>query len=184
MSTDNSTNAAAGGGAMANRAPVTDRVNVEPAILRGMTISEAQIVASVSMVAFLLLGAILWRLTGFWQIVLILGIFGPSVCIWYASSYLAQVKLNRPDAYCTQAIHIWWAKLGVVSCKFTRHSGYWSLGRGLGMDLSGVFDVDATSTKPKGKPGLLGLPSFLRRRKDASADVDRDDIHSTSKGAA
>jgi conjugative transfer region protein (TIGR03750 family) len=169
---------------MANRAPVTDRVNVEPAILRGMTISEAQIVASVSLVAFLVLGAILWRLTGFWQIVLILGIFGPSACLWYASSYLAQVKLNRPDAYYTQAIHIWWANLGVVSCKFTRHTGYWSLGRGLGLDLSGVFDIDAHTTKPEGKPGLLGLLTFLRRRKDASADAGSGENLPTSKGAA
>jgi conjugative transfer region protein (TIGR03750 family) len=148
MSSDNTPNSAGGGGT-AKWAPVTDRVNVEPVILRGMTMSEAQLVAAVSMVVFLLLGAGLWFITGFWQVVLILGIFGPSACLWYASAYLAQIKRGRPDAYYTQAIHIWWAQKGLVKHKFTRHEGYWSLGRDLGLNLSSPLDPNEAIGSPQ-----------------------------------
>ena len=56
------------------RAPITDRVNVEPAILNGMTLTEAKVIGSVSFVVFMLIGALLFSVTHYWQFMLVLGI--------------------------------------------------------------------------------------------------------------
>ena len=71
------------------RAPITDRVNVEPAILNGMTLTEAKVIGSVSFVVFMLIGALLFSVTRYWQFMLVLGTFGPAFVLWFASQYLA-----------------------------------------------------------------------------------------------
>ena len=45
------------------RAPITDRVNVEPPILNGMTVSEAQVIALTALAVFLLIGGLLFSVT-------------------------------------------------------------------------------------------------------------------------
>ena len=57
------------------RAPITDRVNVEPAILNGMTVTEAQWIGAVALGIFLLVGGLVFLVTGFWQVWLLLAIF-------------------------------------------------------------------------------------------------------------
>ena len=57
-----------------------------------------------------LLGVILLLITGFWQFILVLGVAGPLIALWYASAYLQKAKRGRPDGYYTQAIHLWLAK--------------------------------------------------------------------------
>ena len=122
------------------RAPITDRVNIEPAILNGMTVTEAQWIAGIAMVVFLLIGGLLYLVTGLWQFVLLLTVFGTALTLWFGSQVLARVKRGRPDAYYTQAIHLWLAHRGLTRPKFITYHGWWSLGRTLEFSLDSPFD--------------------------------------------
>ncbi len=122
------------------RAPITDRVNIEPAILNGMTVTEAQWIAGIAMVVFLLIGGLLYLVTGLWQFVLLLTVFGTALTLWFGSQVLARVKRGRPDAYYTQAIHLWLAHRGLTRPKFITYHGWWSLGRTLDFSLDSPFD--------------------------------------------
>ena len=117
------------------RAPITDRVNVEPAILNGMTVTEAQWIGLLALVVFLLVGFLVFLVTGFWQVWLLLAIFGTALVLWFASVYLARIKRGRPDAYYTQALHLWLVQRGLAGAKFINHHGWWSLGRSMGFSL-------------------------------------------------
>ena len=122
------------------RAPITDRVNIEPATLNGMTVTEAQWIAGIAMVVFLLIGGLLYLVTGLWQFVLLLTVFGTALTLWFGSQVLARVKRGRPDAYYTQAIHLWLAHRGLTRPKFITYHGWWSLGRTLDFSLDSPFD--------------------------------------------
>ncbi|OAD41696.1 hypothetical protein LPB72_10275 [Hydrogenophaga crassostreae] len=129
------------------RAPVTDRVNVEPAIIRGMTVTEAKVISLVAVPVFLVIGGIVLLVTGFWQFILVLGIAGPLFTLWYASGRLQKIKRNRPDGYYTQAIHFWLAKRGLVTSHYLSLHGHWDLGRSLDLNLSHPFEVHEPSAK-------------------------------------
>lgn len=131
------------------RAPVTDRVNVEPAILRGMTVTEAKVISLVAVPVFLLLGIFLMYLTGFWQIILALGVVGPLITLWLASAKLQELKRNRPDGYYTQALHLWMARRGLVTNKFLSHDGQWDLGRSLDLSLAHPYELKEKAAKPQ-----------------------------------
>jgi conjugative transfer region protein (TIGR03750 family) len=116
-------------------APLTDRVNVEPPILHGMTESEATMIGLASLIAWVAVGAVVAVVVGLWQVILVTAVFGPTLTLWKASSYLAGLKRNRPDGYYWQALSLWLAKHGLAPQRFIRHAGYWSLGRDLPFSL-------------------------------------------------
>jgi conjugative transfer region protein (TIGR03750 family) len=118
------------------RVPLTHRVNVEPSVLRGMTVTEAKVIAAVSVPLFLLLGTVLTLLTGVWQLLLLLAVFGPLATLWFGSARLQDLKRGRPDGYYTQALHLWLARKGYAKCRFLIHQGQWDLGRSLPFSLS------------------------------------------------
>ena len=130
------------------RAPITDRVNVEPAILNGMTLTEAKVIGSVSFVVFMLIGALLFSVTHYWQFMLVLGTFGPAFVLWFASQYLARIKRGRPDGYYTQAIHLWLANRGLATPKFLIYHGWWGLGRSLDLSLASAFEPPPEKFSP------------------------------------
>lgn len=122
-------------------APLTDRVNVEPPILNGMTTTEASYIAAVSFTVFIALGGLLVAITGLWQCLLVVGLFCPLAVLWWASKYLARIKRNRPDAYYAQAMHFWASGKGLSKSKFILHNGYWSLGKTMDGNFSSPFHV-------------------------------------------
>ena len=137
------------------RAPVTDRVNVEPAIMRGMTVTEARLIALVAFPLCILLGVILLMITGFWQFILMLGMVGPLVALWVGSGYLQTIKRGRPDGYYTQAIHLWLAKRGLTTNQFLSHNGQWDLGRSMDFALAHPYEIKEAKeikTKPATDP--------------------------------
>ena len=116
-------------------APLTDRVNVEPPILRGMTESEATTIGLAAVVAWLIVGVVVAVVVGLWQVILACVVVGPMITLWKASAVLARLKRNRPDGYYWQALLLWLAKHGLAPQRFIRHDGYWSLGRALPFSL-------------------------------------------------
>ncbi|THT98404.1 TIGR03750 family conjugal transfer protein [Lampropedia puyangensis] len=131
---------------MQDRAPLTDLINAEPAIFQGMTVTEAKVIGAVSMVLFLTLGTVLFAMTGFWQFIVVCGIFGPLVLMWFASAQLAMVKRGRPDGYYSQAIHLWLTEKGLGRSHFIRHNGYWALGRTLDFSLSAPYEFPSAES--------------------------------------
>ena len=132
------------------RAPITDRVNVEPAILNGMTVTEAQVIGLVALAVFLLIGAVIFVVSRQWQVLLLLAIFGPAIVLWYSSMYLAKIKRGRPDGFYTQAIQIWREEHGLIwgQPKFLRYSGWWGLGRTLDLSLTSSLNPPPEKTAP------------------------------------
>ena len=88
-----------------------------------------------ALVVFLLVGFLVFLVTGFWQVWLLLSTFGTAMVLWFASLYLARIKRGRPDAYYTQALHLWLVQRGLAGAKFINHHGWWSLGRSMGFSL-------------------------------------------------
>ena len=108
---------------------LTDRTNVEPAILQGMTVTEAKFIGIVAMLAWLLLAALIFVVTGIWQVFLLLGVFGPAATLWLASSYLAHIKRGKPDGYYSQALALRMVAWGLGKPVLKDREGWWSQGR-------------------------------------------------------
>lgn len=148
MSTRTRSQAAADIEAVRHKAPVTDRVNVEPSILNGMNMPEAQVIGAVSLVVFLIIGGLVFSVTRLWQVWLLLSLIGPTLALWFGSLYLARIKRGRPDAYYTQAIHLWLAQRSLAKPRFITYHGWWSLGRSLDLSLASPLEPPQESTKP------------------------------------
>jgi conjugative transfer region protein (TIGR03750 family) len=110
-------------------APLTDRVNSEPPILKGLSASEALYAAMVFFPLWLLVGGILGFAFGSWQVVMALTVIGPMVSVWVSAGYLAGLKRNRPDHYYVHAFALWRHRLGLGVAPFITRSGVWELGR-------------------------------------------------------
>ena len=137
------------------RAPLTDRVNSEPAILHGMSVTEAKVIFLVSFVLFSVIAGIVFAFLHIWQLLLCLILFGPLVTLWYGSQYLEVIKRGYPDAYYSQAIHRWFAERGLTNAHFLLHSGHWSLGRRLvGLDLSSPLAPVPEKQRPTETSGI------------------------------
>lgn len=122
------------------RAPITDRVNVEPSILNGMSVTEAKVIGAAALVVFVLIGLAVLATTGMWQVLLLGSLIGPTLTLWFGSEFLARLKRGRPDGYYTQALHLWLAGRGLAQPKFITYQGWWSLGRTLEMRIASPFN--------------------------------------------
>ncbi len=127
----------------------------EPAILNGMNLTEAKVIAGVSLVVFLVIGGLAFAVTRVWQVILLLALFGPAATLWFGSIYLQGVKRGRPDGYYSQAIHLWLAERGLAKPKFIRHHGHWDLGR--------TFDFSLVSSLHPAKDEAADRPRQPRK---------------------
>lgn len=110
-------------------APLTDRSNREPAILRGLTSSEAQLAIAIVMPIWVLVGALVAIVTGFWALGVLIASLAPMLSIWRIGGWLAKVKRNKPDYYYLHRANFWMAKNGLRKSRFLNHKGYWEIGR-------------------------------------------------------
>lgn len=115
-------------------APLTDRVNAEPAIINGMSATEATYIGAASFGVSVVLGGVLFFLTGFWHFIFLLGIALPMVTIWYSSFYLQSIKRSKPERWYVQAFRIYLARKGIVKSRYITHDGYMELGRRINSD--------------------------------------------------
>lgn len=115
-------------------APLTDRVNAEPAIINGMSVTEATYIGGGSFAISIVLGVVLFFLTGFWHFIFVLGIALPMVTIWYSSFYLQSIKRSKPERWYVQAFRIYLARKGIVKSQYITHHGYMELGRRINSD--------------------------------------------------
>ena len=133
------------------RAPITDRVNSEPAILNGMTVSEVAWVAGACFMVYGFFGMLMMFVTGWWEVALLASLFGAGGTVWASSLYLAKLKRGRPDGFYGQLIHTWISGRGLTKCRFRRHDSFWSVGRRMpGFATSLV--VHERAAAPKQRP--------------------------------
>jgi len=125
--------------------PLTDRVNTAPAIINGMTGTEANLIAAVSFALSLFVGGVIYLVTRFWPLLVIVCIGGPLLALWYGSLYLQKVKRDRPDGFYVQAIHIYLSGLGIFRCHFNRHHRFYEIGAGIDMSFNPPLEMGADS---------------------------------------
>jgi conjugative transfer region protein (TIGR03750 family) len=123
------------------RVPLTDRVNSEPAILHGMTSTEASWIGGVSFAIYFILTGLVIMATGLWQLMLapLIATIGT---LWYGSMALQRVKRDRPDGYYTHLLQRWMSVYGLSKARFLRHAGYWSLSRTSEISLTSSLSPD------------------------------------------
>lgn len=110
------------------RMPLTDRVNSEPAILHGMTASEATWLGGLSLLIYTLLTGMVIYASGLWQL-LLAPLIATIGTLWFGSMWLQRIKRDRPDGYYGHALQLWLSRHGLSQARFVRHDGYWSIGR-------------------------------------------------------
>ncbi|GEM_PF-5283160 len=137
-------------------APLTDRVNSEPPIVNGMSATEASYVGAAAFVVSLLLGVLLYALTGYWYFIFGISIIGPLAALWYASLYLQQVKRNKPEGWYVQAARLWLTGVGFGRGAYLRHDGFFDLGRRL--DFEPVRHPGPTSDGASGPRNVSNAP--------------------------
>src|SRR5215216_4114933 len=116
---------------VARVAPLTDRVNSEPAIMKGLSASETLVAMAVFFPLWFVIGGLLALLFKRWQILLLLGVIGPLVSVWVGGGFLAKFKRNRPDHFYRHAFVLWRHRLGLGRTPFTAQRGAWDLGRSM-----------------------------------------------------
>lgn len=119
------------GSRAAREAPLTDRVNSEPPILKGLSVKEVTVASTVIFPLWLVIGAVVSRMFHMWQILALVGIVGPILSLWACAGYLAGLKRNRPDHYYWQAFRSRLGQLGIVASPFISRTGSWDLGRSM-----------------------------------------------------
>lgn len=112
-------------------APLSDRINSEPAILRGLSSSEIITAAAVFFPVWLVIGLLLGGLLHIMQLAFILPIGGPMASVWISAGFLARVKRNRPNHYHWLALQWWLHKSLGFPAPFIAHGGSWDLGRSM-----------------------------------------------------
>jgi conjugative transfer region protein (TIGR03750 family) len=110
-------------------APLTDRANCEPPILKGLTATETLVAALVFFPAWFLVGGALALLFRHWQILMLLGVIGPLASVWFTAGFFAGVKRNRPDHYYGHAVELARQRLGFKRATLLVRAGGWELGR-------------------------------------------------------
>lgn len=130
------------GGETHQKAAMTDRVNVEPPILNGMTASEAKVIAIIATAFWGLIGALGAALFHIWPIFIVSLVVLPITTLWVGSIRLATVKRGRPDGYYGQAMQLWAVKRGLGKNKFIGHDGFWDIGVTTDLTFSSELNVD------------------------------------------
>jgi conjugative transfer region protein (TIGR03750 family) len=114
-----------------HEAPCVDRVNVEPAILLGLSSSEAvwTIVAAFSV--WVPIGILMGLVTRSMAIGVLFASVTPLATVYVAALKMAAVKRDRPDLYYLHLFRQRLARLGLRRSRFVTHAGLWELGRSL-----------------------------------------------------
>lgn len=112
-------------------APLTDRVNSEPPIMRGLSATETLVAMAVWFPLWFFIGTLFALLFGHWQILALMGVIGPLVSVWVSAGFLARFKRNRPDHYYRHAFVGWRHRLGLGQSPFISRRGAWDLGRSM-----------------------------------------------------
>lgn len=129
-------------------APLTDRVNSEPPILRGLSAPETIVAAAVFFPIWVVLGIVLSLLFHHWQIGMILSVLGPLGSVWVSAGFFAKLKRDRPDHYYVHWFSWWRHRRGLGRSPFVSRYGAWDLGRSMPQIATGAKPPAAKPRQP------------------------------------
>lgn len=112
-----------------NDAPLTDRVNAEPAILRGLSSSEALMAIVLSFAFWIPVSLVIGFAVGHLQVSVIFMGAGPICTVWLLSGWFQKVKRDQPDYVYLHKYKKWMAAKGLSVPRFLSRSGYFDIGR-------------------------------------------------------
>jgi len=112
-------------------APLTDRINNEPAILRGLSSSESLIAIIVAFLFWVPAGLLIGALLGRMPVAVIFMGAGPLISVWILSGWFQTVKRDRPDYYYQHLLKSRLAAYGLLQPRFCTQNGTWDLGRSM-----------------------------------------------------
>ncbi|NMG30175.1 TIGR03750 family conjugal transfer protein [Aromatoleum evansii] len=112
-------------------APLPDRVNAEPAIIKGLSYTESKWTISLAFLLWFPVGSVVGLALRHFPVAVLIIATGPIATVWLAAGYLATMKRNRPDHYYVQLLKRRAARLGLIRSHFVTHAGAWELGRTL-----------------------------------------------------
>lgn len=110
-------------------APCIDRVNVEPAILLGLSSSEAVWTIAAAFALWVPVGIVVGLLTRTMAIGVLVATLMPLATVYLAALKMAAVKRDRPDLYYLHLFRQSLARRGLRRSRFITHTGGWDLGR-------------------------------------------------------
>lgn len=109
---------------------LTDRVNAEPAILRGCSSSELGMMLLIAVLFWLPAGVAAGMMLGAVFAALGIAAAGIIVTIWLGATWFQKIKRGRPDGYYQQRLIIALHDRRLRRSRFVRRSGVWDIGRG------------------------------------------------------
>lgn len=118
-------------GASLSEAPCVDRVNVEPAILLGLSSSEAIWTIAVAFSIWGVIGVLVGIVFRSMAIGVMCATVTPMLSVYIAAQRMAAVKRDRPDLYYLHLIRQFLARRNLRRSRFVTHRGVWDLGRSL-----------------------------------------------------
>lgn len=112
-------------------APLVDRSNGEPAILRGLTSTESVWAISLAFLVWLFPGAVIVYATESATAGLLVCAICPIATVWLGAGKLQTLKRDRPAHYHVHLARLWLTRYLGRRQHFVDHRGPWDLGRSL-----------------------------------------------------
>ena len=112
-------------------APIPDRVNAEPAIIKGLSLTESKWAIGLAVLLWLPVGGLVGLAVQQLPVALLIIATGPIATVWLAAGQMAKLKRNRPDHYYLHLLLHWAASARLIRSEFVTHSGAWDMGRTL-----------------------------------------------------
>ena len=110
-------------------APEIDRVNVEPAILLGLSSSEALWTIGVAFAIWIPVAGVVAAMRSSFPLFILMATSIPLVTVWIMAKKMAAGERNRPDLYYVHAMRKWAAMKGIRRSRYITHVGEWDVGR-------------------------------------------------------
>ena len=106
-----------------------DRLNDEPAVFKGCSVSELTMLAIIAGVVWLPISLIVAAIFG--AITMGFGMAGVGVVgtVVLAAGRFQKLKSGRPSGFYIQQFRCWLDSRGLIKAPYIRQSGYWDIGR-------------------------------------------------------
>lgn len=106
-----------------------ERLNREPAVFRGLTVSELLIALLAGLAAGAVAGTILSILWRNWSLIPGSALPGAALAILCGGRWLARLKRGRPESWLYRALELKLARIGIGTQRFVLHDGVWAIRR-------------------------------------------------------
>lgn len=112
-------------------APLPDRVNAEPAIIKGLSYTESKWAIGLAFVLWFPVGGLVGLAVHHLPVAVLVMATGPIATVWIAAGQMAKLKRNRPDHYYVHLLLHAAAAAHLIRPAFVTYSGAWDMGRTL-----------------------------------------------------